>query len=178
MQTVIALGTFDGMHLGHRTVIARAVEEAAGLSAKAIVYTFSSIPRALYSKAPIMLMSPEERKNEMLKMGVDEVIMVDFTKEVAGMSPEDFVSMLVREYHVCCVVAGEDYTFGYKAKGNMALMKEMGKELGFQVVTVESVRVRMPDGSLGDKISSTDIRKAISESRQELADRLANGKYE
>lgn len=178
MQTVIALGTFDGMHLGHRTVIARAVEEAERTDARAIVYTFSSIPRALFSKAPLMLMTPEERKKEILNMGVSEVVMVDFTEEILNMTPEAFVKMLKDSYDPKCIVAGEDYTFGYRARGNMDLMKKLGQEMEFSVITVPPVRVVLSNGALGDKISSTDIRKAILENKQEIAKQLANGKYE
>ncbi|MBR3928386.1 MAG: FAD synthetase family protein [Clostridia bacterium] len=175
MQSVIALGTFDGMHLGHRTVISRAVEKARQMNAKAMVYTFSSIPRALFADAPKMLMTAEERKKEMLKMGVSEVVMVDFTKEIAEMSPEAFVRMLYNAYHPCAIVAGEDYSFGYRAQGNMEHLKKYAEEMGFEVITVETVRVKMSDGSFGSKISSTDIRKALEDENILLAERLSKG---
>ncbi len=175
MQTVIALGTFDGMHPGHRAVISCAVQEAKQTGAKSMVYTFSSIPRALFMKAPKMLMPPDERKEEILKMGVDEVVMVDFTREIAELTPEAFVKMLFDAYCPLAIVAGEDYTFGYRAAGNMEMLKQMGKEMGFEVITAETVRVKLPDGSMGDKISSTDIRKALEENKISLAEHLFKG---
>lgn len=175
MHTVIALGTFDGMHLGHRAVIACAVEKAREMNAKAMVYTFSTIPRARFQEAPRMLMTAEERKKEIIKMGVDEVVMVDFTKEIAEMSPEAFVQMLFTTYHPCAIVAGEDYSFGHKARGNMEMLKNMADKMGFEVVTVETIRVKMPDGSLGDKVSSTDIRNALEENKISLAEHLFKG---
>ena len=175
MQTVIALGTFDGMHPGHRAVISRAVQEAQKTGAKSMVYTFSSIPRALFMAAPKMLMSPDERKNEILKMGVQDVVMVDFTREIAEMAPEAFVKKLFDAYHPAAFVAGEDYTFGHKAAGNMQMLKNLGKEMGFEVITAETVRVKLPDGSLGEKISSTDIRKALEENKISLAEHLFKG---
>ena len=162
MQTVIALGTFDGMHPGHRAVISRAVQEAQKTGAKSMVYTFSSIPRALFMAAPKMLMSPDERKNEILKMGVQDVVMVDFTREIAEMAPEAFVKMIFD-------------AFGHKAAGNMQMLKNLGKEMGFEVITAETVRVKLPDGSLGEKISSTDIRKALEENKISLAEHLFKG---
>ncbi len=175
MQTVIALGTFDGMHPGHRAVISRAVDKARQMKKKAMVYTFSTIPRALFADAPKMLMSAEDREKEMLKMGVSEVVMVDFTKEIAEMSPEAFVKMLFETYHPCAIVAGEDYSFGHKARGNMEMLRTFGKEMGFEVITVETIRVKLPDGSFGDKISSTDIRKAIDDNNISLAEHLFKG---
>lgn len=175
MHTVIALGTFDGMHPGHRAVISRAVEEAKQTGAKSMVYTFSSIPRALFMKAPKMLMSPDERKEEILKMGVSDVVMVDFTREIAEMTPEAFVKTIVDAYHPIAFVAGEDYTFGHKAAGNMEKLKSLGKEMGFKVITAETVRVKLPDGSMGDKISSRDIRKALEENKISLAEHLFKG---
>ena len=175
MQTVIALGTFDGMHPGHRAVISRAVEEAKQTGAKSMVYTFSSIPRALFVKAPKMLMPPDERKEEILKMGVQDVVMVDFTREIAEMTPEAFVKMLFDAYCPLAIVAGEDYTFGHRAAGNMETLKKLGKEMGFKVITAETVRVKLPDGTLGEKISSTDIRKALEENKISLAEHLFKG---
>ncbi len=175
MQTVIALGTFDGMHPGHRAVISRAVEEAKKTGAKSMVYTFSSIPRALFMAAPKMLMSPNERKEEILKMGVDEVVMVEFTREIAELTPETFVKTLFDAYRPIAFVAGEDYTFGHRAAGNMETLKKMGKEMGFKVITAETVRVKLPDGTLGEKISSTDIRKALEENKISLAEHLFKG---
>ncbi len=175
MQTVIALGTFDGMHLGHRTVIACAVEKAYEMNAKAMVYTFSTIPRARFQEAPRMLMTAEERKKEILKMGVDDVVMVDFTKEIAEMSPEAFIQMLFTTYHPCAIVAGEDYSFGHKARGNMEMLKNFSEEMGFEVITVETIRVKLPDGTFGDKVSSTDIRKAMNENNISLAEHLFKG---
>ena len=175
MHTVIALGTFDGMHPGHRAVISRAVEEAKQTGAKSMVYTFSSIPRALFVKAPKMLMPPDERKEEILKMGVQDVVMVDFTREIAEMTPEAFVKMLFDAYCPLAIVAGEDYTFGHRAAGNMETLKKLGKEMGFKVITAETVRVKLPDGTLGEKISSTDIRKALEENKISLAEHLFKG---
>lgn len=175
MQTVIALGTFDGMHPGHRAVISCAVEKARKSNAKAMVYTFSTIPRALFEKAPRMLMTPEERRQEMLKMGVDRVVMVDFTKEIAEMTPEAFVKVLFEAYHPLAIVAGEDYSFGHRAQGRMELLHQMGKEMGFEVITVKTVRVKMPDGTYGDKISSTEIRKAVENHDLLLAEHLFKG---
>ncbi|MBQ5771706.1 MAG: FAD synthetase family protein [Clostridia bacterium] len=175
MQTVIALGTFDGMHLGHRTVIACAVEKAYEMNAKAMVYTFSTIPRARFQEAPRLLMTPEERKKAILKMGVDDVVMVDFTEEIAEMSPEAFVQMLFETYHPCAIVAGEDYSFGHKARGNMEMLRKLSEEMGFEVITVETIRVKLPDGSFGNKVSSTDIRNALNENKISLAERLSKG---
>ena len=175
MQSVIALGSFDGMHAGHRCVIARTVEEARKTGAKSMVYTFKSIPRAVFAKDPGMLMTCDERKKAMLDMGVDEVVMVEFTEEFAKISPETFIKNLMEAYHPRALVAGEDYSFGHKAAGRKDTLIRLGKEMGFEAIIIPVVRVVLPDGKLGDKISSTDIRRAINDNRPELARQIALG---
>ena len=175
MQTVIALGTFDGMHAGHRRVISRTVEEARKTGAKSMVYTFTGIPRTLFGKTARMLMTPEERRQAMLDMGVDEVVMVEFTEDFAAISPEAFIENLKNAYHPRAVVAGEDYSFGCKAAGKKDTLIKLGKEMGFEAIIVPVVRVVMPDGTEGEKISSTGIRQAIEENRPELARQIAKG---
>lgn len=175
MQTVIALGTFDGMHVGHRNVIRTCVEEARKSGAKSMVYTFTGVPRALFQKAPRMLMTREERRSAMLEMGIDEIVMVDFTEEFAQISPRVFIERLAEAYHPRAFVTGEDYSFGYKASGNAETLRQLGKEMGFQAIIVPQVRVVLPDGSYGEKVSSTMIRRAIDENRPELAKQIAMG---
>ena len=80
------------------------------------------------------------------------------------------------EYHPIALVTGEDYTFGHRASGNIQTLIALGKEMGFKVITIETVRMVLPDGSLGEKISSTAIRRAISENRPELIDGYMHGR--
>lgn len=162
----VALGTFDGMHPGHLTVIDRTVAEARARSLAARVFTFYENPRSVFSTAPLSLMTAEEKEAAMRARGIDEVIFVHFTPEFAAKSPEDFLRMLVNEYGARVLVAGEDYTFGSRAAGNTQLLRKMGELLGYEAVVVPLVTVE-EDGRRV-KISSSAIREAIQAKREDL----------
>ena len=174
--SVIALGTFDGMHPGHRAVIDRAVEEARGLNCESMVFTFANIPRGIFSKAPVPIMTEQEREKAIRERGVDTVVMAQFNESFSRLSPSEFIKEIIMEYHPIALVTGEDYTFGHRASGNIQTLIALGKEMGFKVITIETVRMVLPDGSLGEKISSTAIRRAISENRPELIDGYMHGR--
>ena len=136
----VALGTFDGMHLGHLAVIDRTVAEARARGLAARVFTFYENPRSVFSTAPLSLMTAEEK--------------------------EDFLRMLVDEYGARVLVAGEDYTFGSRAAGNTRLLREMSVPLGYEAIVVPLVTVS--EGGKRVKISSSAIREAIRENRKDL----------
>jgi len=173
---VIALGTFDGMHPGHQAVIDRAVKRAGELGVKSMAFTFRNIPKSLFKKDVDQLMPPEEKERLMHERGIDHVVLQEFSEAFSLLTPREFIEGLVTEYEPKAVVTGEDYRFGCKASGNTEMLKAFGKEMGFEVITVGTVRMVLPDGSLGGKISSTDIRSAIRQNRMELAEALMKGK--
>lgn len=152
---VVALGTFDGMHIGHRAVVARAVEIARARGWRAVVYTFENHPRSVFGKAPRLLMSADERRRAMLEMGVDEVDMLLFDRQMAELSPHDFLARLRSRYDVRAVVAGSDYTFGHRGAGTIETLKREGERSGFAVHEIPFVMLD------GEKVSSTRIREAI-----------------
>ena len=154
----VALGTFDGVHLGHLAVIDRTVAEARARGLAARVFTFYENPRSVFSTAPLSLMTAEEKEAAMRARGIDEVIFVHFTSEFAAMSPEDYGARVL--------VAGEDYTFGSRAAGNTRLLREMSVPLGYEAIVVPLVTVS--EGGKRVKISSSAIREAIRENRKDL----------
>ncbi len=162
----IALGTFDGMHPGHLAVIDRTVAEARVRSLPARVFTFYENPRSVFSTAPLSLMTAEEKAAAMRARGVDDVILVHFTPEFAAISPEDFLRMLVNEYGARVLVAGEDYTFGSRAAGNVHLLRRLSAPLGYEAIIVPLVTVQ-EDGRRR-KISSSAIREAMQAKREDL----------
>ena len=176
MLNGVALGTFDGMHPGHQAVIDTTVEYAKKNGLKSLVFTFTNIPRSIFSKAPVPIMTSGERENAIRARGVDDVIMTQFSEAFSRMSPEAFVEMIVTEHHPAALVSGEDYTFGYKASGNTDMLKRFGREMGFEVITVKTLRLLNDDGTEGEKISSTGIRRAIQENRPELIESYMHGK--
>lgn len=150
----VAMGNFDGVHLGHQSVIALA-RRAAPLG----VVTFEPHPREFFSPgaAPFRLMNAEARANRLAKLGVQNLFELPFTPQMAAFSPEDFArDVLAAGLGVSHVVVGSDFCFGAGRKGKAADLAAMGREMGFEVTIAELIL----HGSR--EISSTAIRQALA----------------
>ena len=168
---VIALGTFDGLHPGHRQVIRACVELARELNAPAAVYTFLENPKSLFGSTPTVLMSNEDKERALLSLGINEVHAVHFTAELAALSPEAFIDMLLAAYRPAALVAGEDYTFGKNAQGNSFLLSELCREKNILCKIIPLVR----DPETGEVYSSTRVREALESGNTALAEKLLGG---
>ncbi len=167
--TVVALGTFDGVHLGHRAILARAVEAAREDGVMPLIYTFSRHPMAAFGKCPPLLMADEARIAALGAYG--EVVADDFTLEFAGMEPRAFAQMLVSRFAMRRAVAGYSYTFGSRGAGDTALLEALGQELGFAVDVIPPVLYE--DAPL----SSTRIRAALEAGEVALAAGMLGAPY-
>ena len=168
---VIALGTFDGLHSGHQAVIRTCIELAREKGLESAVYTFIENPKSLFGTAPLPLMTPEEKRQGLYSLGVQQVFEVHFTRELAALTPEEFMQMLIREYAPAALVAGEDYTFGAHAGGTTQTLRELCAANDIQAVIVPLVTLD------GEKISSTRIRNAIKSGDLKAAEQIARGEY-
>ncbi len=168
--SVIALGTFDGVHLGHRALIAQAAEWAGNISAMPIIYTFKSHPLALFGREPRLLMTADERIAALSATGIP-VVADDFTREYAATPPQEFVSMLVSRFNARGVVAGFNYTFGSRGRGDTALLQALGREMGFAVRIIEPVAYE------GDTVSSTRIRSCLEQGCLASANAMLGAPY-
>ena len=163
---VIALGFFDGVHLGHGALLRRTAEEAARRGVRSAVFTFAQPPKEVVTGVPVPLInSPEDRvwlaKN---LYGMDEVIMVPFDREMMNTSWDDFVTeILVKRYHAVHLVAGHDHRFGRKNLGTPELLKAKCAELGLGCDIIPEVTVG------GITVSSTYIRRLVSLGQVERA---------
>ena len=138
--TVVTIGNFDGVHRGHRAVIerARATADARGLPLVAV--TFDPHPMAVLrpEHAPSMLTTLETRARLLGAVGVDHVLVVPFDRATAAWTPREFVDrVLVTALHAAAVVVGANFRFGHRAAGDLALLREVGAEEGFEAVGVE-----------------------------------------
>ena len=163
----VAIGIFDGVHLGHQAIIARANEVSNGRGV--IALTFDPHPMQFFApdKAPTMLISVERRVERLRSYGADAVIVCEFDREFAAMSPDDFVSdVLINYLKISGVVVGENFSYGHKAAGRVADLIVAGEKYGFgaQEVALQA--------DAGDVVSSTRIRKAIIEGSVEAASQL------
>jgi len=133
-ETVAIIGVFDGVHRGHQAVIAQA--RAIAGDGEVVAITFDPHPRRVLSPqdAPSMLISLDERIDALRDAGVDDVVVVPFTRELSGMSPREFVEdFIVDRARARAVVVGENFRFGHRASGDVDTLRELGAELGFTV---------------------------------------------
>ena len=174
VDTVVTIGNFDGVHMGHRKLIETAKEYAEKLSLKLVVLTFNPHPMFVFGdrKNAALIMSPEEKCITMEKMGVDTYIEYPFDREFASMSPEDFaIKLLFERLRSKVVVVGYDYHFGSKQKGDDKLLEKLGKEYGVKTVFIPKVIYK------GNRVSSTRIRECILNRDIDCADRLLTEPY-
>ncbi len=157
-RSVVTIGVFDGVHRGHQTIVGRAAELARRLGLPVVVITFDPHPDEVVRPGshPPMLSSPKRRTELLAGLGVDAVMVLPFTLELSRMSPDDFVqSVLVERLHAARVVVGENFRFGHKARGDVALLAELGDKYDF---TAEGVPLVANDQT----ISSTVIRELLA----------------
>lgn len=174
-RTVATVGTFDGVHAGHRAIIARVVDRAREQVARSVVVTFDPHPRAVLNGATRqvgLLSTVRERASLMEPLGVDALLVVAFTKAFAAQSGERFVvDLLVRDLHVCNVVVGHDHHFGKGRQGGVDQLEGFGRQYGFGV---EQVGARQVDGR---KVSSSVVRAELEAGNIEAANRLLGYAY-
>lgn len=163
-SVVLALGYFDGVHLGHQAVIAKAKAEAEKRNLKVAVMTFNHHPSIVYKKLDIDSMkylSVLERKIELMEsLGVDYFYVIEFTYDFGTLKPQEFVDQYIVDLHAEVAVAGFDYSYGPKDIANMKTLPIYAKNR-FDIIEVTE---RVSDGS---KISSTNIRTALDEGNME-----------
>lgn len=177
-NTAVALGKFDGLHLGHQILIDKIKRyKAQGL--KAAMFTFDFHPTAFLQHKPLeLIFTREERIQWAEAMGIDVLIEFPFTKETSGMSAEDFVKdVLVGGCGAKVIVCGDDFHFGYQRRGNVEILKKLGPEYGFTTDVCTKLQIEAPIYENGEftgrkemqDVSSTLIREAIRRGDMEFA---------
>lgn len=175
----LTIGNFDGVHRGHQALLARVREAATNLGVEAAVMTFEPHPREFFarlagdpSKAPTRIANLRDKLQSLSNAGVDRVIVEHFNAHFASMSPQDFIEkVLVQGLHVKWLMVGEDFCFGAKRAGNVAMLAEAGKRLGFHVEALPAVT------NEGTRISSSAVRAALANGDFPLAARLLGHPY-
>jgi riboflavin kinase / FMN adenylyltransferase len=170
----VAIGVFDGVHLGHQALMRRAMNEAARLRGSALVLTFHPHPARVLrpDSAPHLLTSTPHKLRLIEKLGCQYLLQATFDAAFAAQPPEVFVEALARStssLRMICV--GHNWAFGKGRSGNVALLTALGGRFGFETVEIEPVEI---DGEL---VSSTRIRKAVEEGDFDTARRLLGRDY-
>jgi riboflavin kinase/FMN adenylyltransferase len=162
---VVTIGTFDGIHLGHRALLSRLCEHAARLSRPAMVLTFEPMPREylMPERPPARLTSWRERWHILGGCGIDYMCVLRFDERLRNLSGPDFASLLATQLHSHLVVVGHDFRFGRKGEATASALAASGQALGFEVDVVPPVLLG------GARISSSGVREALSRGEFELA---------
>jgi riboflavin kinase/FMN adenylyltransferase len=172
--TTVTLGVFDGLHLGHQAIMHTIVERAAETGSAATVVTFDPHPRSVLhpGSTPPLLQTFEQRLEGMKYLGVEQVVALEFTPELASVPAETFVaSYLVDDLRARAVYLGKGFAFGRGRGGNIDLLRELSGRLGFTADEVPEIELR------GVRISSTAARRALGAGRVNLARRLLGRPY-
>jgi riboflavin kinase/FMN adenylyltransferase len=171
---VLTIGNFDGVHLGHQRIFQLVKGKAREIGGESIVYTFEPHPAEVLAPQlkPLLITSLEEKLRLIEDQGIDLTICANFSGDFADQTPEDFVKkVLYDQIKIRQLFVGHDYTFGKDRRGNIALLKEFGRKLGFNVEVVEAVRVG------GMVVSSTLIRELIQKGELREAAKLLGRNY-
>ena len=156
-KTYIALGSFDGLHLGHMGLIDKTVELSKKNNIRSMVYTFKNHPLSVINKdkVPKLLMDNETKLKVLEKLGIDIVNLVKFDVEYMKISPEVFIENMVKHYNIKGLIVGFNYRFGYKNSGNIDLLKEYSKKFKFELHVIDSVTYE------DEVVSSSRIRSLL-----------------
>jgi phosphoribosyl 1,2-cyclic phosphate phosphodiesterase len=165
----LAIGNFDGIHLGHQAILRAAVARAREIGAVSTILTFDPTPQKVLrpESAPLRVSTTEQRLHCFAELGVQAAVVLPFTHDLAKLTPHEFVDqILVRDLHVRAVFVGENFRFGHKQAGNSRLLLLLGAERGFDVVILPPVIYKR------EVVSSTIIRREIAEGDVAHAARL------
>jgi riboflavin kinase/FMN adenylyltransferase len=177
-STVVTIGAYDGLHLGHQAVIAQVRAIAAARGARSAVVTFDRHPATIVrpESAPKLLTDHEQRLELLEQTGIDAAVVLPFDEHQAQETPLAFVErVLFKCLHTECVVVGDDFHFGRHREGDVALLREIGTTYGFEV---EPVHLLPRADGVDEPLSSTAIRRALAGGEVELAAQMLGRPFE
>jgi riboflavin kinase / FMN adenylyltransferase len=170
---VVTIGTYDGIHLGHRALLDRTKEHSARLSAPTVLLTFEPMPREYLNpeEPPARLTSLRERWRVLEGMSLDSVLVLRFGEGLRNLSGEAFATLLARNLAARAVVVGHDFRFGCNGEATAPMLAEAGRRLGFSVDVVPPVTLD------GERVSSSGVRDALGRGEFEIAKRRLGRPY-
>ncbi len=171
--SIVTVGTFDGVHHGHRKVLDEIAQRARRTGRRSVLVTFQPHPLEIVNPkaAPPLLTTADERREILAQSELDVVIFVEFTTELSRLEPEQFIQILVDRLDMRELVIGHDHGFGRRRSGDVELLRRLGTELGLAVDVVEGVTMH------GHQISSTLVRRAVAGGDLETAKELLGRPY-
>jgi riboflavin kinase/FMN adenylyltransferase len=171
---VLAIGNFDGVHLGHRALLERLAADARRLGLPPAVMTFEPHPRELFApdQAPARLTSLREKLALLDSCGIEEVFLLHFSRKLAGLTAEAFIERgLVQGLGVRHLIIGDDFRFGKGRAGDFAMLQAAGQQHGFGVEAMHTIEIN------GERVSSSAVRDVLGQGDLEHAARLLGRPY-
>ncbi|MEB2329802.1 MAG: bifunctional riboflavin kinase/FAD synthetase [Ignavibacteriaceae bacterium] len=174
-NTIVTVGTFDGVHQGHRQIISKLNDEKKRNGFRTVIVTFDPHPQVVLKKRESdirLLTTTEEKLRHFKELGLDAVYIINFTKEFSQTSADDFYKeYLIRDLGLSELVLGFDHMFGKNREGNFETLKSLSEEYGFKVIKIEEYKVDE------ERLSSSSIRKFISDGNITEANKLLGYPY-
>jgi riboflavin kinase / FMN adenylyltransferase len=167
--SAITIGNFDGVHAGHREILRRVATVASERDLIPVVLTFDPHPAQILAphRAPKLITTVNQRLRRMESEGIEASLLLPFSMDIARLSPEEFVrDVLAHALHAKVVIVGDDFRFGHKQAGDIATLRTLGEQFGFEVESAGAILRR------GERISSTAIRKLIEAGKVSRACRM------
>ena len=172
--SIVAIGVFDGLHIGHLTLLKRLGEESIRLHLEPVVMTFRNHPNSVLRRNFVTryLISVEERIDRIKRLGFENIVTVDFDAELSKLKVESFVNLLIKTIKMKVLVVGPDFVVGHNREGTISVLKKLGRKLGFSVMVIPQIF-----DSNEKIVSSTAIREAISCGTMERASLMLGYNY-
>ena len=173
-KPVITIGTFDGVHKGHRTILTEVVEHARTVNGESVLITFEPHPRKLlFPDQPLWFITPLEQKLKLItEAGIQHIVVVPFTKSFSELSAEAYIEdFLVKTFHPHTIIIGYDHRFGHDRTGSIELLRKFQQKYGYELIEIQA---QLIDEAA---VSSTKIRKAIKEGQVREASQMLGRDY-
>ena len=172
-KNYVALGSFDGLHYGHLSLVKKTVQVAKEENGKSMVFTYKNHPKTLVSpeNVPKLIMDLDTKLQYLEEENVDIVVLRTFTKEFMSITAEDFIKLLCEDYNVKGIVVGFNFRFGHKNLGDVELLKKLQGKYGYKLYIIDQYNYE------SEVISSTRIRKALVEGNVSKATEMLSKPY-
>ena len=171
-NSVVTIGNFDGLHLGHKELISTTKKIALEKGFTSIVFSFNPHPlEILKNEQFLYILTQEEKRRELSKEGINIFLNCPFNSNFANLSPEEFIDILYEKLKCRVLIVGEDYCFGKNRAGNIDMLKKIGNKKGIEVIKIANILLN------GERVSSTKIRESLKNKDIKKANLLLNRCY-
>ena len=173
-NAILTIGTFDGVHKGHKTILKEVVNHAKQVNGESVLLTFEPHPRKLlFPNQPLGIITPLHQKLQLItNTGIQHIVVVPFTKEFANLSAQEYIErFMVGVFHPHTIIIGYDHRFGHDRKGDIKLLEKLAQENAYELIEIPA---QLIDDAA---VSSTKIRNAITDGRMEEASHMLGRNY-